>query len=283
MKNKTINRGILGNAHRLVWIFDVDGVITNPVEKKITEKGLIEAISGKLDKGDVVTLNTGRSISWMIDRVIRSIEKTVANKDSLDRFLAVGEKGGAWLFLQNGQWKIHVDEKISLPKHLQDEVKELINTEFKDCMFYDDSKLTMISTEMIDGHSMSEYAQKQQVLTDRMKLILLKPEYYKLNLKIDPTTIATDIQNSHVGKHFGARRITDWLIEKGIRPIKIIAIGDSQTDIEMAEELQAEFDLEFVFVGDGSKLKSDSLNKTPTFTNSHFGEGTLEYLLKTSN
>jgi hypothetical protein len=136
----------------------------------------------------------------------------------------------------------------------------------------------MISTEMIDGHSISEYTQRQQVLTDRMKSVLSKPEYQGLNLKIDPTTIATDIQNSHVGKHLGARRIVDWLKEKAIQPQHILTIGDSQSDTEMAEELQDEYDVEFVFVGDPSKLNVDKLKSKPVFTTKRFGEGTLEFL-----
>jgi hydroxymethylpyrimidine pyrophosphatase-like HAD family hydrolase len=279
---QTMNKQQIGKESLHVvpraWLFDVDGVITNPAEKKVTEEGLIEAIAGRLDKGEAVTLNTGRSISWMMDRVIRPIQKTVSDEGKLDKFLAVGEKGGTWLSFQNGQWETHVDEKISLPSPLQDEIRELINTEFKDCMFYDDSKLTMISTEMIDGHSISEYTQRQQVLTDRMKSVLSKPEYQGLNLKIDPTTIATDIQNSHVGKHLGARRIVDWLKEKAIQPQHILTIGDSQSDTEMAEELQDEYDVEFVFVGDPSKLNVDKLKSKPVFTTKRFGEGTLEFL-----
>lgn len=258
------------------WLFDVDGVITNPAEKKVTEEGLIEAIAGRLDKGEAVTLNTGRSISWMMDRVIRPIGKTVSDECKLDKFLAVGEKGGTWLSFQNEQWETHVDEKISLPKSLQEEIRELIDTEFKDCMFYDDSKLTMISTEMIDGRSISEYTQRQQVLMDKMKQILSKPEYHGLNLKIDPTTIATDIQNSHVGKHLGARKIADWLKEKAIQPQHILAIGDSQSDTEMAEELQDEYDVEFV--GEKDQIKSDNYSFPIIITNHQCDTGTAEFL-----
>jgi hydroxymethylpyrimidine pyrophosphatase-like HAD family hydrolase len=283
MENR-INREVLGNSNRTVWMFDVDGVITNPAEKRVTEKGLIEAIAGKLDKGDVVTLNTGRSISWMTNRVLNPLKEAVSDKSKLDNFLAVGEKGGTWACFKDGELiPPEQDEVLAIPDSLKKTIKDLIEKDYDGKMFFDDSKLTMLSTEMIDGRSTDEYAAEQRELVKKMVEILEKPEYNHLGLRIDPTTIATDIQNSHVGKHFGARRIANWLAEKEIKPTKIIAIGDSQSDTEMVEELQGEFNLEFVFVGDGSKLKSDSLNKPPTFTKARFGEGTLEYLLKSSD
>ena len=260
------------------WIFDVDGVITNPQEKKVTEEGLIGAIADRLKKGEIVTLNTGRSLSWMMDRVIKPIEESVGDKRRLDKFLAVGEKGGAWLSFKDGEWVTYIDEAISTPESLQDEVRGLISAEFQDSMFYDESKLTMISTEMVDGHSIPDYAQRQHTLVGRLQEILAKPEYQNLDFLIDPTTIATDIQNAHVGKHLGARRIAGWLKDKNIKPQHILTIGDSQSDTEMAEELQDEYSVDFVFVGEPSKLNSDKLKNKPIFTAKRFGEGTLEFL-----
>lgn len=259
-------------------MFDVDGVITNPTEKKVTEKGLIEAIAGKLNKGDVVTLNTGRSISWMIDRVLNPLRNAIKDKSKLDNFLAVGEKGGTWAYFVNNELETEQDEKIIIPQSLKNTVRNLIQIEFDKKMFFDDSKLTMLSTEMVDGRSTDEYAIEQKELIKKMEEIIKKPEYNYLKLRIDPTTIATDIQNYHVGKHFGARRIINWLAEKGIKPTKIIAVGDSQSDVEMAEELQDEFDVEFVFVGNEPKLKSDGLKKYSIFTKSRFEKGTMEFL-----
>jgi hydroxymethylpyrimidine pyrophosphatase-like HAD family hydrolase len=265
---------------KICWIFDVDGVITNPAEKKVTETGLINEIASKLDKGDVVTLNTGRSISWMSERVIFPIRDAVKDKNKLSNFLAVAEKGGAWAFFGENKFEVQVDKTISIPESLKEEIRSLIKNDFSDLMFYDESKLTMLSTEMIDGKPINEYTEKQHQLVSKMNEILLKPGYVTFGLKIDPTTIATDIQNSHVGKHFGARKIANWLKEKQISPKKIITIGDSQSDTEMAEELQDEFSVGFVFVGDPTKLNSGKFKYPPIFTEKRFGEGTLEYLQK---
>jgi len=276
--HQPIKQEVLTNSPQTAWIFDVDGVITNPAEKKVTELGLIDAIAKKIDSGDIVALNTGRSVSWMIDRVISPIKDAVRNKSKLINFLAVGEKGGTWAYFENGEMVAKTDEEISIPQSLENDVRRVIEDDFAGKMFYDESKLTMLSTEMIDGRSIQEYAQEQLVLIEKMKEIIGKSEYQSLDLKIDPTTIATDIQNPNVGKHFGARRIVNWLEKRGIKPTHIIALGDSQSDTEMAEELQDEYPVEFVFVGDKSKLDSSKLKKEPVFTEKRFGEGTLEFL-----
>ncbi len=145
-------------------------------------------------------------------------------------------------------------------------------------MFYDASKLTMISTEMIDGKQISDFHTNQTQLVERMRKILNDPSYKDLNLRIDPTTIATDIQNAHVGKHLGARRIAEWMKEKGINAKHIITVGDSQSDSEMAEELQDEYSVEFVFVGDPAKLDKSRLRCPVIFTNQKYSAGALEFL-----
>lgn len=263
----------------VAFLFDVDGVITNPVEKKVTEPELFDELGQLLSNGIPVTLNTGRSLSWMLDRVIKPLEAKVQDKSQLANFLAVGEKGGSWISYENGDWQTQVDESISVPKSLQDRIRLLIEEEFADSMFYDESKLTMISTEMIDGYDNALFSHYQRALQTRMQEILSSPEYQNLDLKIDPTQIATDIQNSHTGKHLGARRIVQWLTTRGIKPLHMITVGDSQSDTEMAEELQNEFSTEFVFVNDPNKLDPSKLtNCKITQTEKRFGEGALEFL-----
>ncbi|OGH16188.1 MAG: hypothetical protein A3C30_02645 [Candidatus Levybacteria bacterium RIFCSPHIGHO2_02_FULL_40_18] len=261
------------------FLFDVDGVITDPAEKKVTQKGLIEAIAERLDSDEVVTLNTGRSISWLSEKgIFRELETSVKDKSKLSNFIAIGEKGGTWQAYEAGTWKNHIDESIEVPLELQDRIRRLIEERFSDLMFFDESKLTMISTEMIDGKSITEFSEKQKDLVEEMNRILLDPDYKNLNLRIDPTTIATDIQNAHVGKHLGARKIADWIQSKGIKPEHFITVGDSQSDTDMAEELQDDYPVEFVFVGDPEKLDSSRLHCPIIFTKARYSAGALEYL-----
>ena len=261
------------------WIFDVDGVITDPVEKKVIEPELFNEISKRLSSHDVVALNTGRSLSWMIDRVISPLENYVADKSYFSNFIGVGEKGGAWVVYEDENWKNNIDLNISVPKELQDEIKNMITKNFSDSMFYDESKLTMISTEMLDGYNNDLYLQKQKEIVGQMRKALEK--YKNLDLKIDPTQIATDIQNSRTGKHLGAKRIENWLEQNGIKPEKIFMFGDSQSYTEMVEELQERYPAEFVFVNDPSKLDTGKIKCKISYASKKFSRGTLEFLKAT--
>jgi hydroxymethylpyrimidine pyrophosphatase-like HAD family hydrolase len=267
-------------SSKTVWIFDVDGVLTNPQRKTITQEGLIEKIAEKLDKGDVIALNTGRSLSWVEERVLRPFMKLIKEKSKLVNLFVVGEKGGTWAFFENGAMIVKIDKSFDLPESLKQEIRQLIKNDFSDSMFYEASKLTIISPEMIDGYEIADYAREQSVLVKRLKRILNKPKYRKLKLKIDPSIIAVDVQIPRAGKHSGVRRIENWLKGKSITPSKVIMIGDSQADTEMAEELQNEYPVEFVFVGDPKKVKTDKLKCEPIFTQKLFEAGTLEFLQK---
>lgn len=260
-------------------IMDVDGVITNPQEKRITEPEILDQIAKRLEKGEPVALNTGRSVEWLRDRILNPLAQIVKDKKMLTNFLAVAEIGGTWAeFDQDGNIVESKDEGIYVPSNLKDEVRSIINQEYSDTMFFDESKLTMISTEMRDGHPLEDYKKKQEILTGRLKT-LLADKGLEDKFKVDPTTIATDIENKHVGKHFAVKRIIEWVKNKGIAPKRYIAFGDSfRSDVPMAEEIHSQgFPVEFVYVGKENIQKSDypfPINQPIA----HFGNGTLEYL-----
>lgn len=261
------------------WIFDVDGVITNPQEKRITEAEILDQIIKRLQNGEPVALNTGRSIEWVKDRVINPMLEKIKDKKILKNFLAVGEKGGTWAeFDQNGDLIESKDDSISIPRDLQTQIRNLINTDYAESMFLDESKLTMISTEMKDGYSLEDYRKKQQTLSHQLNA-LLADQGLADKFKVDSTTIAVDVENKYVGKHFAVKKIIEWLKSKGIKPQKYITFGDSfKSDIPMAEELNSQgLPIEFVYVGK-ENIDTSNFPFPITRTVNHFGNGTLEYL-----
>lgn len=266
-----------------VYIFDVDGVISDPKEKRPTIEGILDIIAYKLSKNEPVALNTGRSLSWMIERIITPLLLKVNDKKFLQNFFAVGEKGGTWLtFDKEGVQEEHKDASISVPSELQQKVRKLIKSDFSATTFFDDSKLTMVSTEMHDGF---DDEKRKQLYEPAQKALVLKLEELlgekglKYDFKVDPTTIATDIENKHVGKDFAVKRIIKWLEEKKIKPQKYITFGDSKSDIPMAQELYRQgLSVEFVFVGKKSDVNSSDYPFPVKITNAQYQLGTLEYL-----
>jgi len=265
------------------YIFDVDGVISDPGEKRPTIQGVLDAIANKLSKNEPVALNTGRSLSWVLERVVAPLLLKTKDKTSLQNLFAVGEKGGTWLtFDKNGEMEQHKDDSISIPSELQNRVKQLVHDEFSDTTFYDDSKQTMVSTEMIDGLSNEDREQKyrpaQEKIVQKFEE-LLKERKIQGSFKVDPTTIATDIENKHVGKDFAIKRILTWLKSRNVMPEKFIAFGDSKSDIPMAEELHKQgLSVKFVFVGNKSHINLADYPFPITITNAEYEQGTLEYL-----
>lgn len=260
-------------------IFDVDGVITNPQEKKITEPVILDEIIKRLKRGEPVALNTGRSIEWVKDRVLKPLIEKIKDKKILQNLLTVGEKGGTWAEFNNqNNITENKDNNISAPTNLKNEIRNLIKDNFPDSMFYDESKLTMISTEMKDGHLLEDYRKKQKKLCAEFKMLLTKQSLTD-KFKIYSTTIAVDIENKFVGKHFAIKRIIGWINTKEIAPQKFATIGDSfKSDIPMAEQLYSlGFPVEFVYVGN-ENIDTSNYPFKLSQTKAKFEKGTLEYL-----
>lgn len=99
------------------WIFDIDGVVTNPSEKKVKEPQILIYIVDKLKLKEPVAFNTGRSSSWLAERVINPLLQMIEDKNVLQNFIAVSEKGGCWItFDKNGTMQEHKDNSISVPE-----------------------------------------------------------------------------------------------------------------------------------------------------------------------
>jgi len=268
---------------KTAWIFDIDGVVTNPTDKKVSEPQILVHIANKLKFGEPVAFNTGRSSSWLIERVINPLLEMIKDKSVLQNFIAVSEKGGCWVtFDKDGTMQEDKDDSVLVPESLQQQVKKLIDENYSNSMFYDDSKQTMISTEMHDGLSIEEYKKDQNRLIADLKKLLQKNNLSD-KLKVDPTTIATDIQNKHVGKGFAIVRILDLLKVKAIKPKEFIAFGDSPSDIAMAEKLyERNLPFTFIFVDNKGELKGVEYPFPIVYTKNRFDKGTLEFLRKHS-
>lgn len=253
------------------WLFDVDGVLTNPTEKKIVEPQIITEIIKRLETGGIIGLNTGRSLDFVINEVLKPLEQKLLNKELLQNVYFVGEKGGTWGDYKNGKMGNNVDEGISVPSELIQKVRDLITDKYLDTMFFDETKKTMISTEFKKGADLSKFHEEQKNLVEEMKKIL---EHLGLsNLKIEPSIIATDIQNFHVGKDLGVERFLKMLGKT--EPEEFETFGDSPGDLEMFKYLTRNgHKTRFIYVGNKEIEDNENIIKT----RGKFDKGTLEYL-----
>lgn len=254
----------------VAFLLDVDGVVTDPTEKKVVDTAVFDRMIENLTAGNPVALNTGRSNEWMIDRVINPLASRITDKSILNNFFAVGEKGLTWTSF-NGEGKLlqGVFNRQGIPvegydlsvfldketaehfKTLSDEAKQIIAKEYSHSTFFDATKKAMVSTEMHDGFNQPQYAAEQTKFEQELNAILDRLGLAH-KFRVDPTTIATDIQltqvdetdasgkviaKHHVGKHLGTKRILRWLQLNKIDPQLYIGVGDSSSDLEMEDEL----------------------------------------------
>jgi hydroxymethylpyrimidine pyrophosphatase-like HAD family hydrolase len=268
-----------------VYIFDVDGVLTDPNEK-LFDREVMEAIAKRLNNKQPVILNTGRSVSWVQSVIIARLHfaHNVVDKKAWQNLFIIGEKGGTWLGFNEDGYMPPVpsrDGSIAIPEEIQKLVKDLVKDEFSDTMFYDPTKWTMVSVEQRDGFTEQEHNEKfvpaQIQLAERVRELIDETGLGK-DFRVDATTIATDIENKIVGKDFAVQRAVAWLKQRRIIPNKYVTFGDSKSDFAMAERLQElGVNVEHVHVGNPNNIPENA--EYPVITTSgKFNAGTREFL-----
>lgn len=252
------------------WLFDVDGVITNPTEKK-ANSNVIKKLAEILRRGDIIGLNTGRALEFVINEVLNPLEKGLEEKNLLQNIFFVGEKGGTWGDYKNGKIENIVDPQINIPGELIQKTRDLVNFKYSKTMFFDETKKTMISVEYKKGEDINKFHSEQKTLEEDMKKILAHLNL--TDLVIDPSIIATDIQSKIVGKDLGVQRFLNIL--GNLEPEEFETFGDSPGDIEMHKYLiKLGHKSKFIFVGE-KEIENDP---NIIVTNAKFDKGTEEYL-----
>ncbi len=278
--DEMVRTGLVQERRQLVdsaLIFDVDGVLTSP-ETNEMPPALILEISEKLQQGIPIGLNTGRSTGWVKEHVIERLLTNNEDRMLLSNLVVIGEKGGTWThFDDKGNEKDGSVKSISMPEELKDRVKSLIEEKYSDCMFIDETKQTMLTVEMRPGFNLAEFTRRQAQIVPELAAILSDAGQTD-TYNVDATTIATDIESSHVSKALGAQRFLQWLDDLEVNPGEFEAVGDSLSDLAMADELDRRGKkVKFVFVGDPTKFEGVS-RQYDIETHQGFDRGTLAYL-----
>lgn len=260
-------------------LFDVDGVVTDPSDKKVTDPAMFDEHIARLRAGDPVCYNTGRSVSWVMERVVKPmIERMGEDTSALSNLIIVGEKGGTWAtFNEDGEPRFDAVATITVPNELKSRVRELVSEKYADVMFFDESKETMISVEMVDGYDIAAFTERQTQFVEDLKAILAETGADK-TYRIDPTTIATDIESPYVSKALGSDRFLEFLKSRGIVVESYKAFGDSPSDAAMADELARRGKMvELIYVGKNPGAVNRGADY-PIEEVAGFSNGTLEYL-----
>lgn len=264
-------------------LFDVDGVLTDPIERRVTEPELLTEIIRRLEAREPVALNSGRSTDWVIDNFAAPLSEMIEDKSLLERLSIIGEKGNTWAtFNSNGELHRGRAAKLSVDGDLKTRIDQLVanNPRYTDALEDSDERETMISFVMRNDTNLDldEFKIIREAFARDVKQIL--EELGKdLDFDVDETSIAVDVQSPHAGKALGAHRLLAILKEMNInyKEARFAAYGDSLSDAAMAEKLSREgLGGKFFFVG-----SNDDLPEAAHYEQQNIGgytQGTLRVL-----
>lgn len=232
-------------------LLDVDGPIASPVTRTVPE-GIIADLLTLASAGWPVVFNTGRSDAFIREQVMAPMLAAGIPADLT--FHAVCEKGATWFsFTADGAGQVFVDSELALPTSFGDDIRDLVEEKYAHVMFFDETKLSMVSVEQIVEASSADYLAGQARFDDDALDILHSHDMGasrhdreepdstgKIEFRVDPTIISTDIESVRTGKDLGAERALTLVAPFMEIPHTWRTVGDSRTDYAMADYLHAQ-------------------------------------------
>lgn len=233
---------------------DVDGPLASPVSRSIRIPSILDNLVALTTAGVPIAFITGRSDAFIRDNVIAPLMEVglaAALATPGARMFGVFEKGGSWAPITgDGLGEVAVDDGVALPASVVDAVRALVADGFADTMFFDESKLAMISVEQRTDVSSEAYQRAQSrfndaafELTAGLGLGVMLGERSapdaagNVPFRLDSTIISTDIESVLLDKDRGAARALDYFAGLGRLPTVWRSIGDSRSDYLMADHL----------------------------------------------
>lgn len=237
------------SAPRLGLLLDVDGPVASPVSRTV-RPAIIRDLVSLAVAGWPVIFNTGRSDDFIRQQVMQPM--IAAGLPEGVRVHAVCEKGAVWFsFDGTGPDQPQVDPELKVPGDYAETIRNLVEEKYSRTMFFDETKLAMLSVEQHVHVDNADYLSEQGLFdADALEQLglaglggqrldrTLPDAAGNVSFRIDPTIISTDIEAVGVGKDLGARRALAMLEAEGTEvPRTWRTVGDSRTDYAMADEL----------------------------------------------
>jgi hydroxymethylpyrimidine pyrophosphatase-like HAD family hydrolase len=247
-------------------VFDIDGVLTDPV-REVVPFALIEKITTLLEKGDKVSFNTGRPVSWAIDKLLTPLLQNLRDSSLLDNCVLCGEKGAVSVHVANNRAVIETDPSLSVSRNIAASIRKYAESnqylkyfseaqkeKFKGMLVYDEAKLAMATIYVTDQVG-NEFSRIEFIdcLKDRKISAAILADLQQIcgeKFTIDQTQIAFDLQHQLSGKDLGARKIIALQELDAAEFRNVYTYGDSGSDVDMAKELASQgFQVEHIHVG----------------------------------
>jgi hypothetical protein len=242
-------------------LLDVDGPIASPVTRTINIRSIIDDLVALAGSGVPIAFITGRSDGFIRSQVVGPLIE--AGLSDGVRMFGVCEKGGVWFPIgSGGVGEIEVDETVAPPAAFTDEIRAIVADRFSDTMFFDETKVAMISIEQRTDVSAERYRAAQSSMNEAAFSALVRHGLGarfgdrevqdadgQVPFRVESTIISTDIESVKLDKDRGAARAIAFFAESGPLPKVWRSVGDSRSDYLMADQLYAQgFDVAHVDV-----------------------------------
>ncbi|MDI3241174.1 hypothetical protein QK292_04565 [Arthrobacter sp. AL08] len=248
MTTAEIHASLTPSTPPLALLLDVDGPVASPVTRTVQPE-IIADLLALAGAGIPVVFNTGRSADFIREQVMEPM--IAAGMPAGTLIHAVCEKGAVWFsYTAAGPGPVHVDHELAVPRAFSDDVRRLVAEDYTSHMFFDETKLAMVSVEQHIAVESSDYQAEQQLfdadaieLMSRHGLGVVRLDHHvpdsddRVDYRVDPTIISTDIESVRLGKDLGASRAVELLAAQGVTPQAWRTVGDSRTDYAMADWL----------------------------------------------
>jgi hypothetical protein len=232
-------------------LLDVDGPIASPDTRTISTPSIITDLI-LLAGGNVpIGFITGRSAQFIREQVVTPL--VAAGLPERMRMYGVCEKGAVWFpITAAGMGDVVVDASVALPDVVAGRIRDLVATDYADTMFFDETKLAMVSVEQRTDVDRAAYHVAQASFEEAAYAILIEhglgvrfgdrvaPDAAgAVPFRIDTTIISTDIESVDLDKDHAAKRALAFFAEGGPLPRLWRSVGDSRSDYLMADHLHA--------------------------------------------
>ncbi|WP_110589025.1 hypothetical protein [Microbacterium suaedae] len=219
-------------------LLDVDGPLSSTQTRTLRVPTLAPDLVAIAQAGCPVVFNTGRSTDFLRDRVIPPL--VAAGLRAEDPVWGVGEKGGTWFALDSTGGEATVgevqrDDAVAPPAALVAAGREVAER-FRDVVFFDETKRTMISLEQhVEVPNETFVARRTELVA------AIEEQIDRLDvgdaITIYPTVISVDVEHVSSGKALGARRALDLISAQMTPPRRWFTAGDSGQDYDMSAQL----------------------------------------------
>jgi hypothetical protein len=238
-------------ASPLGLLLDVDGPIASPDTRTISTPSIITDLLLLAGANVPIGFITGRSAQFISEQVVTPL--VAAGLPERMRMYGVCEKGAVWFpITAAGMGDVVVDTSVALPEAVAGRIRDLVATDYADTMFFDETKLAMVSVEQRTDVDRAAYQPAQVSFEEAAYAILIdhglgvrfgdrvSPDATgAVPFRIDTTIISTDIESVDLDKDHAAERALAFFAEGGPLPRLWRSVGDSRSDYKMADHLHA--------------------------------------------